>query len=600
MARSKAMQVDDQRRILNSTPREMTGAQMVWEALVAEGCNVIFGHPGGAILPTYDALAPFEASGAMHHVLVRHEQCAAHMADGYARATGRVGICIATSGPGATNLVTGLATAQMDSIPIVAITGQVPTNLLGTDAFQESDVVGVTQPVCKHNYLVTDVNELPLILKEAFYIAREGRPGPVLVDICKDVQNAKGIFRYDFEINLPGFEPWPDYDQKTLHQAAAIINAAERPLILAGHGVKLAGVSADLLELVEKAEIPVVTTLLGTGDIPETHRLSLGMGGMHGEAFANKAVQSCDVLIAMGMRFDDRITGRLDSFAKHAKIIHFELDKAEVGKNILPTVAVIGDLGETLPALVPLVNERSHQNWTAQLQEWKGDTATTDILNYEVDELIPPYVIRQLWHATNATQKQRVLVVTDVGQHQMWESQYFIHEKSGQLLTSGGLGTMGFALPAAIGAQISDRDALVWAVAGDGGFQMTLQELVVLQQEKLPVKIALINNGFLGMVRQWQQLFYNKRYMGTPILSPDFVKLADAYGIPALRVSKPDQVVDAYKQAHETPGPFLIDFRVKEEINVYPMIPPGAAVDEGIRRPKPDMVQGYSGVQPSW
>lgn len=600
MTRSRAKQVDSHRQSLNSTPREMTGAQMVWEALVAEGTTVVFGHPGGAILPTYDALAPFEASGAIHHVLVRHEQCAGHMADGYARATGEVGVCIATSGPGATNLVTGLATAQMDSIPIVAITGQVPTNLLGTDAFQESDVIGVTQPVCKHNYLVTDVNELPLILKEAFYIAREGRPGPVLIDICKDVQNAKGIFRYDFEIDLPGFEPWPSYDLGSLLDAAQIINGAERPLIMAGHGVKLAGMSQELLELVEKAEIPVVTTLLGTGDIPETHPLSLGMGGMHGEAFANMAVQGCDVLIAMGMRFDDRITGRLDKFAKQAKIIHFELDKAEVGKNVMPTVAVIGDLGETLPALLPLVSERRHQNWTQMLQTWKGDTADSDIINYEGDELTPPFVIRQLWHATNTAKQQRVLVVTDVGQHQMWESQYFIHEKAGQLLTSGGLGTMGYALPAAIGAQMSDRDALVWAVAGDGGFQMTLQELIVLQQEKLPVKIAIINNGFLGMVRQWQQIFYDKRYVGTPILSPDLVKLAEAYSIPALRVTKPEQVVAAYEQAHATPGPFLIDFRVKEEVNVYPMVPPGAAVDELIRRPKPGMVQGYSGVQPSW
>ncbi len=600
MTHSNAEPIDNQRYNMNNTPREMTGAAMIWEALVAEGVSVVFGHPGGAILPAYDALAPFEANGSIHHVLVRHEQCAGHMADGYARATGRVGVCIATSGPGATNLVTGLATAQMDSIPIVAITGQVPTNLLGTDAFQESDVIGVTQPVCKHNYLVTDVNELPMILKEAFYIAREGRPGPVLVDICKDVQNAKGIFRYDFDIDLPGFEPWPSYDMGSLLDAAEIINAAERPLIMAGHGVKLAGMSKELVELVEKAEIPVVTTLLGTGDIPETHPLSLGMGGMHGEAFANKAVQACDVLIAMGMRFDDRITGRLDKFAKQAKVIHFELDKAEIGKNVIPTVAVVGSLSDTLPALLPLISEHRHQNWTQVLQDWKGDTATSDILNYEGDELIPPFVIRQLWHATNEAKQQRVLVVTDVGQHQMWESQYFIHEKSGQLLTSGGLGTMGYALPAAIGAQISDREALVWVVAGDGGFQMTLQELVVLQQEKLPVKIAIINNGFLGMVRQWQQMFYDKRYVGTPILSPDFVKLADAYGIPALRVSKPEQVVDAFKQAHATPGPFLIDFRVKEEVNVYPMVAPGAAVDDLIRRPKPGMVQGYSGVQPSW
>lgn len=582
-------------------PRPMTGATMVWEAMLREGVDVVFGHPGGAILPTYDALSPFEAAGQIHHVLVRHEQCAAHMADGYARATGRVGVCIATSGPGATNLVTGLATALMDSVPIVAITGQVPTNLLGTDAFQESDVVGVTQPVCKHNYLVTNIEELPLILKEAFYIAQEGRPGPVLVDICKDVQNATGMFQYDMEIELPGFEPWPSVDMDQVRAAADLINKAERPLILAGHGIQLAGVTKELLELVERAEIPVVTTLLGTGNIPESHPLSLGMGGMHGEAFANRAVQGCDVLIALGMRFDDRITGRLDRFAKQAKIVHYELDRAEVGKNVVPDVAVIGDLGETLPATLPLIEPRRHQLWIQELGDWREDSATTDILNYEVDELIPPFVVRQLWHHTKDVGNGPVIVVTDVGQHQMWESQYYIHDHAGQLLTSGGAGTMGYALPGAIGAQIAYPDRTVWAVVGDGGFQMTLQELAVLKQERLPVKIAIINNGFLGMVRQWQQIFYDKRYTGTPVVSPDFVKLADAYDIPAISVRKPDEVGPAYELAHRTPGPFLIDFRVKEEVNVYPMVPPGAAVDELIRRPKPSaVVQGYSGIEPSW
>lgn len=583
-----------------SEPRMMKGATMVWEALVQEGVTVIFGHPGGAILPTYDALAPFEADGRIHHVLVRHEQCAAHMADGYARATGRVGVCIATSGPGATNLVTGLATALMDSVPIVAITGQVPTNLLGTDAFQESDVVGVTQPVTKHNYLVTDIDELPMILKEAFYVAREGRPGPVLVDICKDVQNASGLFRYDMEIDLPGFEPWPNVDMAQVRAAAELINRSERPLILCGHGIQLAGVAQELLELVERAEIPVVTTLLGTGNIPESHPLSLGMGGMHGEAYANRAVQACDVLIAMGMRFDDRITGRLDRFAKQAKVIHFELDKAEVGKNVVPDVPVIGDLGETLPALLPMIEQRHHQIWIQELAEWREDSAGTDILNYEVDELIPPYVIRQLWHSTKDLSNGPVIIVTDVGQHQMWECQYYIHDHAGQLLTSGGAGTMGYALPGAIGAQMAYPDRTVWAVVGDGGFQMTLQELAVLKQEHLPVKIAIINNGFLGMVRQWQQLFYDRRYVGTPIVSPDFVKLAGAYDIPGIAVRRPDEVVAAYELAHRTPGPFLIDFRVKEEVNVYPMIAPGAAVDELIRRPKPGVVQGYSGIEPSW
>lgn len=585
-----------------SEPRQMTGAQMVWEALYLEGVDTVFGHPGGAILPTYDALAKYEVEGKIHHVLVRHEQCAGHMADGYARSTGKVGVCVVTSGPGATNLVTGLATAQMDSVPMVAITGQVTSALLGTDAFQESDVVGVTQPVVKHNYLVTDVHELPLILKEAFYIAREGRPGVVLIDICKDVQNATGLFRYDFDIELPGFEPWPTVDKSVIIEAAELINRAERPLILAGHGVHLAGMSKELLEMVEKAEIPVVTTLLGTGNIPESHRLSLGMGGMHGEVYANRAIQGCDVLIAMGMRFDDRITGRLDRFAKQSKIIHFELDKAEVGKNVVPDLAVVGDLGETLPALLPLIESRRHGLWVQEISEWREDTAQTDILHFETDQLVPPFVIRQLWHATKDAPNGGPIVVTDVGQHQMWECQYYIHDNAGMLLTSGGLGTMGFALPAAIGAQMANPGRLVWAVAGDGGFQMTLQELAVLKQEgNLPVKVAIINNGFLGMVRQWQQLFYEKRYVGTPIISPDFVKLADAYGIPGLIVRKPEEVATAIAQANNTPGPFIIDFRVKEEVNVYPMIAPGRALDDMVRRPKVNAVmQGFSGVEPAW
>lgn len=583
----------------NGSSQRMTGAKMIWEALVREGVDVIFGHPGGAILPTYDALSEYEADGRIHHVLVRHEQCAAHMADGYARVTGEVGTCIATSGPGATNLVTGLATAQMDSVPMVAITGQVPSNLLGTDAFQESDVLGVTQPVCKHNYLVTDVADLPRVLKEAFYIAREGRPGVVLVDICKDVQNAEGDFYYDMEITLPGFETdHVSVSQSDVQAAADLINAAERPLILCGHGIQLAGVSTELTELVEKGQIPAVTTLLGTGNIPETHPLSLGMGGMHGEAFANKAIQGCDVLIAMGMRFDDRITGRLDKFAKQAKVIHFELDQAEVGKNVAPDVAVVGDLADTLPALLPLIEDKRHPVWLETITEWKSETSASDILNLEVDELIPPFILHNLWDATKNTPKPTV-IVTDVGQHQMWECQYYTHDHAGQLLTSGGLGTMGYALPAAIGAQMADRDRLVWAIAGDGGFQMTMQELAVLVQERgLPVKIGIINNGFLGMVRQWQQIFYDKRYTGTPIISPDYVKLAGAYGIPALAISTPDEVVPAIEQANNTDGPFLIDFRVKEEVNVYPMVAPGAAVDELIRRP--NVVQGPSGVQPAW
>lgn len=570
---------------------KMTGAQIVWEALLQEGVNVVFGMPGGANLPIYDALARYPQ---IHHVLVRHEQGGAHMADGYARVSGDVGVCMATSGPAATNLVTGLATAMMDSVPLVAITGQVPTNLLGNDAFQETDVTGVTQPVTKHNYLVTDVRELPQVMKEAFYIAREGRPGPVLIDICKDVQNDSIDFIYPEEVILPGYKPWYGVEEEDVKRAAQLIDRAQKPLILAGHGVQMGQALEELRRLIEKAEIPVTTTLLGLGDIPETHPLALGMCGMHGEAHTNLAIQACDVLIAVGMRFDDRVTGKLSEFAPKAKIIHLEMDPAEVGKNVRPDVALIGDCKQSLQALADSVQPARHLSWLAEIRSWRDDGQERDILGLEVDELIPPYVMRQLWHSTGG----QTIVVTDVGQHQMWEAQYFVHERPRQLLTSGGLGTMGFALPAAIGAQFAVPNDRVWAVAGDGGFQMTLQELAVVVQEKLPIKIAIINNGFLGMVRQWQQLFYEKRYTGTPMLSPDFVKLAEAYGIAGRRVTHKADVADAFAAANAHEGPFLIDFRVKEELNVYPMVAPGAGVGELIRRPK--IVQGPSGVNPAW
>lgn len=571
---------------------EKTGAQIVWETMVREGVDVIFGLPGGAILPTYDALPQYP----VRHILVRHEQCAAHMADGYARATGKVGACIATSGPGATNLITGLATAMMDSVPIVAVTGQVPTSLLGNDAFQETDVTGVSMPVTKHNYLVTDIGELPEIMAEAFYIARTGRPGPVLVDICKDVQTAKTEYKYPEKLSRPGLHKAPPHDPAAVKAAAELINQADRPLILAGHGVQMGRAERELLMLAELADIPVVTTLLGMGNVPETHPLALGMGGMHGEAATNHAVQECDLLIGIGMRFDDRITGRLDEFAPKAKVIHFEMDPSEVGKNVAPTIAVLGDCKETLTAILPMIKSDRHPEWLGMIEGWKGTTRKVDIAGQEVDELIPPFVMRQLWHVTQGN----CLVVTDVGQHQMWEAQYFTHERPQQLLTSGGLGTMGYGLPAAMGAKLGRPEELIWAIVGDGGFQMTLQELGTVVQENIPVKIGIINNGFLGMVRQWQQLFYEKRYAGTPILSPDYVKLADAYGIPALRVRENGEVADAIRQASEHDGPFLIEFRVKEEVNVYPMVAPGANVGQMIRRPEPMIVQGFSGVKPSW
>jgi acetolactate synthase-1/2/3 large subunit len=532
----------------------------------------------------------------IRHVLVRHEQAAVHMAEGYARATGKVGVCLATSGPGATNLVTGLADAMMDSVPVVAITGQVATNLLGGDAFQETDVTGVTMPVTKYNYLVTDIKQLPEAMAEAFYIARTGRPGPVLIDICKDVQNAKIDWHYPEQLTRPGLIKPSRFDVGAVSAAAELINRAQRPLILAGHGVNMGHAEHELLHLAEKAEIPVVTTLLGIGVIPERHPLALGMGGMHGEAATNHAVQECDLLIGIGMRFDDRITGRLDQFAPKAKVIHFEIDPSEVGKNVVPAVAVIGDSKDTLAALLSQVQPARHHEWLQVIKGWQETTRKVDIANQEVDELIPPFVMRQLWYTTQG----KCTVVTDVGQHQMWEAQYFTHEKSGQLITSGGLGTMGFGVPAAIGAKLGKPDELVWAIVGDGGFQQTLQELATIMQDNVHVKIGIINNGFLGMVRQWQELFYGKNYAGTPMWSPDYMKLAEAYGIPAMRVTSNDEVASAIKTASEYNGPFLVEFQVKEEVNVYPMVAPGAAVGNMIRRPEPAIVQGYSGVQPSW
>jgi len=569
-----------------------TGAQIVWETLLREGVDLVFGYPGGTILPTYDAMPAYP----VRHILVRHEQAAVHMAEGYARVTGKVGVCLATSGPGATNLVTGLADAMMDSIPIVAITGQVATNLLGNDAFQETDVTGVTQPITKYNYLITDIRDLGEALAEAFYIARTGRPGPVLVDICKDVQNTKIDWHYPEKLSRPGLNKASRFELSAVTAAAELINKAQRPLLLAGHGVQMGHAERELLQLAEKAEIPVVTTLLGIGVIPERHPLAMGMGGMHGEAASNHAVQECDLLIGIGMRFDDRITGRLDQFAPKAKVVHFEIDPSEVGKNVTPTVAVIGDSRETLTALLPQVQPAQHRDWLHMIKGWQETTRQVDIASQEVDELIPPFVMRQLWYET----KGNCTVVTDVGQHQMWEAQYFTHEKPGQLITSGGLGTMGFGVPAAIGAKLGKPDELVWAIVGDGGFQQTLQELATIMQDNVHVKIGIINNGFLGMVRQWQQLFYDKNYSGTPMWSPDYMKLAEAYGIPSLRVTTNDEVGPAIKTASEHNGPFLVEFRVKEEVNVYPMVAPGAAVGNMIRRPEPAIVQGYSGVQPSW
>ncbi len=556
---------------------KLTGAQVVWESLVREGVETIFGISGGAVIHLYHALPDYP----IHHVLMRHEQGAAHAADGYARATGRVGVCIATSGPGATNLVTGLATAHMDSSPVVAITGQVATPVIGTDAFQEVDIVGITQPITKHNYLVTDVEELPAVVKEAFHIARTGRPGPVLIDITKDVQAAEIDYAYPEDVDLPGYRLPHNDLAGPIRQMAAMIDEAERPLLIAGHGVVLAGAEDALRDLVDKASIPMVTTLLGIGALPETHPLCLGMAGMHGEAYTNLALSEADLIVSLGSRFDDRLTGPVSQFAPQARIVHVDVDPVEIDKNVQTDLAVVGDLKDVLPALVPLVRDGSHPDWLDRIGAWREDSAKRDIVGQETDEMVPQYVVRQLWHATRG----EALVVSDVGQNQMWEAQYFIHQRRRALLSSGGLGTMGFALPAAIGAQMGLPDNAVWVTVGDGGFQMNIQELATVVQEKLPLKIAVLNNGYLGMVRQWQQLFFEGRYSGTPLLGPDFARVAEAYGIPALTVTEKGDVESAFIRAVAAEGPFLIDFRIVQEENVYPMVAPGAPVHDMIRRP---------------
>jgi acetolactate synthase-1/2/3 large subunit len=564
-----------------NAPKKMTGAEIIWECLERLGVEHVFGYPGGAILPTYDALT----RSRVHHVLVRHEQGATHMADGYARASGRVGVALATSGPGATNMVTGIATAMMDSSPIVCITGQVGSSVLGSDAFQETDITGITIPITKHNYLVTRADEVGPSLREAFEIAASDRPGPVLVDVTKDAQLGTCEFDWDAAAprahrQVPVFFP----SAEELKAAAALINESQRPVILAGHGIILSGAGGEVRRLAETADIPVALTLLGLGAFPASHALNLGMMGMHGEAWVNQAIQESDLLIALGMRFDDRVTGKLNTYAQKAKKIHIEIDRAEINKNVKVDVPLIGDLREVLQRLLPLVNPNRHSEWWSQIHLSKKDSAVRDIQNLpDSGHLYAAHVINDLWHET----KGDAVIVTDVGQHQMWEAQYYHHEKPRSLITSGGLGTMGFALPAGIGAKFARPDAEVWVVVGDGGFQMTMAELATIVQEKLNVKIAIINNGYLGMVRQWQEFFYEGRYAGTPLLSPDFVKLAEAYGIPGLMVTQRSQVIPALNTARFHAGPALIDFRVEQEDSVYPMVPAGADLHAMIRRPTP-------------
>jgi acetolactate synthase-1/2/3 large subunit len=558
-----------------------TGSEIIWECLVRQGVKHIFGYPGGAILPAYDAMTRYP----IHHVLVRHEQGATHMADGYARASGGVGVAIATSGPGATNMVTGIATAMMDSSPIVCITGQVGSKLIGYDAFQETDITGVTLPITKHNYLVTHPEDLARTVREAFYIAASGRPGPVLIDITKDAQQSSCEFDWEAAApQLPGYRPDLSPEPEDYDHALALINSAQRPVILAGHGAIISGAMHALRNFAEKSGIPVAPTLLGLGCFPASHPLNLGMMGMHGEAWVNKAIQEADLLLAFGMRFDDRVTGNTKTYAPTAKKIHVEIDPAEINKNIKVDVGLVGDLRQVLEHLLPDVGSVDRSEWRQHIDELKGDSAVRDIQNLPDDgHLYAAHVINDMWRETHGGG----LVVTDVGQHQMWEAQYYHHEQPRSLITSGGLGTMGFAVPAAVGAKFARPEAEVWAVVGDGGFQMTMAELATMVQEKIDVKIAIINNGYLGMVRQWQEFFYDRRYAATPLLSPDFVKLAEAFGIRAHAVTQRADVVPTIRDAREHRGPVLIDFQVEQEDTVYPMVPAGADLHNMIRRPNP-------------
>ncbi|MBV9072061.1 MAG: biosynthetic-type acetolactate synthase large subunit [Acidobacteria bacterium] len=558
-----------------------SGSQIIWECLLAEGVKHVFGYPGGAILPAYDALCSYPQ---IHHVLVRHEQGATHMADGYARASGQVGVAMATSGPGATNMVTGIATAMMDSSPIVCITGQVGSKFLGTDAFQETDITGITLPITKHNYLVKRAEDVAPALHEAFYVARSGRPGPVLVDITKDAQQGSCEFHAGTFGPASLSEPHTEIPMQSFQAALDLIHAAERPVILAGHGVLLSNAMAELRDFAERTNIPVAMTLLGIGGFPASHPLNLGMMGMHGEAWVNHAIQEADLLLAFGMRFDDRVTGTLKTYAPQAKKIHVEIDPAEVNKNVRVDCALIGDLRQVLRCLIPNVKPANRSRWLQHIDELKGDSAVRDIQKLpDNGHLYAAHVINDLWRETNGSS----IVVTDVGQHQMWEAQYYKHEEPRSLITSGGLGTMGFALPAAIGAKLARPEAEVWVIAGDGGFQMTMPELATAAQEELDINVAVINNGYLGMVRQWQEFFYDRRYSATPLLSPNFARIAEAYGLRGLTVQSRDQVIPAIREARAHRATALINFLVEQEDSVFPMVPSGAALNEMIRRPGP-------------
>ena len=550
---------------------------MVCESLIREGVDVIFGLPGGAILPLYQTLPEYPK---LRHILVRHEQGAAHAADGYARVTGKAGVAWATSGPGATNLVTGIATAQMDSIPMVVITGQVTRAAIGSDAFQETDTTGITLPITKHNYLVMESKDIPRIIKEAFHIATTGRPGPVLIDLPKDVLQEIDDFEYPEEIDIPGYKPNLQGHPAQIKRASQVISKSKRPVILAGHGVIFSGAFSEVRALAEKAQIPVITTLLGISSFPDDHVLCVGMPGMHGMAYASKAIEEADLLVALGMRFDDRITGKTSAFALNSKKIHIDIDPSEIGKNIPVDVPIVGDLKQVLMKLNDLVEPATHLDWIQRIEDLKKSHPSMTIR--ETDKLLPQFIINQLSKATDG----KAVVVSGVGQHQMWAAQHYVFKDPQTWVSSGGSGAMGYEVPGAMGAKVGAPNKTVWSIAGDGGFQMTMAELATMVENKINVKFAIINNSVLGMVRQWQEFFYEKSYVATQYTrNPDFVKLAEAFGMLGIRVTDKSQVMPAIQQAMDYDGPALIDFVVEEEENVYPMIPAGQTIKELIEEP---------------
>lgn len=555
--------------------RVLTGSQIICASLEAAGVSTVFGYPGGAVIPLYDALP----ASKLHHVLVRFEQWAALAADGYARATGDVGVCIATSGPGATNLVTGLANAMLDSVPMVVITGQVGQAMIGRDAFQEVDITGITLPVTKHNYLVQRAEDIAPTIKEAFYLASSGRPGPVLVDIPKNIQLAKAPFRYPESVSRRGYQPSMTPNTRQVKLTAEAINRARKPVIMAGHGIMLAGGTNEFAEFVERSGIPVIFTLLGLGSFPESHPQSLGMMGMHGHREANAALEQCDLLVNIGARFDDRATGRIDGFAPNAKIVHVDIDPAEIGKNVATDIPVVGDAREVLTALIPEIEPRQHDEWRAWIDSQRNQVLLAAL--EDLPETPEPYaIIKAIAEASNG----EAILTTDVGQHQMWSAQYFGFNHPNRWITSGGLGAMGYGLPSAIGAKMGRPELEVWTVVGDGGFQMSFAELATAAQERLDINVAVINNGYLGMVRQWQDLFHDRNYSEVRISAPDFVKLAESFGVIGIRVTKDDEIMPAIERARSIKGPVVIDFVIEPEANVYPIVPPGASNSEMVHQ----------------